>query len=166
MRFMIGDLEVLFPFPYMYTEQYEYMVELKDALDAKGHCLLEMPTGTGKTVALLSLILSYKHAHPEVGKLIYCTRTVPEMTQVMEELRVLTKYRKETLGSAYKGPLSSPPLLLGRNHVCVCPTARRDRGRRHARAPASPVPPTRSRTSALPARRPSLFPLSLLVRSR
>lgn len=41
-----------------------------------------MPTGTGKTITLLSLTLSYQLAHPEVGKLIYCTRTVPEMEKV------------------------------------------------------------------------------------
>jgi Rad3-related DNA helicase len=41
-----------------------------------------MPTGTGKTITLLSLITSYQIAHPEVGKLIYCTRTVPEMEKV------------------------------------------------------------------------------------
>ena len=55
------------------------------ALDAKGDCLLEMPTGTGKTVTLLSFITSYQLAHPETGKLIYCTRTVPEMTKVRAE---------------------------------------------------------------------------------
>jgi hypothetical protein len=42
----------------------------------------QMPTGTGKTITLLSLITSYQLAHPEVGKLIYCTRTVPEMEKV------------------------------------------------------------------------------------
>lgn len=52
--------------------------------DLKGHCLLEMPTGTGKTVCLVSLITSYQFAHPEVGKLIYCTRTVPEMVKCVE----------------------------------------------------------------------------------
>ncbi len=78
-----------------------------------------MPTGTGKTITLLSLITSYQLAHPEVrvlcwvcaggrtarhhplsregtqgaraprgkcaaqvGKLIYCTRTIPEMEKV------------------------------------------------------------------------------------
>lgn len=43
-----------------------------------------MPTGTGKTVCLVSLITSYQLAHPEVGKLIYCTRTVPEMVKCVE----------------------------------------------------------------------------------
>lgn len=52
-----------------------------------------MPTGTGKTITLLSLITSYQLAHPEVGKLIYCTRTVPEMEKVLQELKDLVDYR-------------------------------------------------------------------------
>ena len=47
-----------------------------------------MPTGTGKTITLLSLITSYQLQHPEVGKLVYCTRTVPEMEKVLVELQV------------------------------------------------------------------------------
>ena len=37
----------------IYPEQYEYMQQLKQVLETneqKGHALLEMPTGTGKTV--------------------------------------------------------------------------------------------------------------------
>ena len=54
---------------------------------------LQMPTGTGKTITLLSLITSYQLAHPEVGKLVYCTRTVPEMEKVLQELKELMDYR-------------------------------------------------------------------------
>lgn len=43
------------------------------------HCIY---IGTGKTVCLIALITSYQHAHPETGKLVYCTRTVPEMVKV------------------------------------------------------------------------------------
>ena len=62
-----------------------------------------MPTGTGKTVTLLSLIISYQtyygrdkvpmHTQPanspvplcrvQVSKLVYCTRTVPEIDKVL-----------------------------------------------------------------------------------
>ena len=52
-----------------------------------------MPTGTGKTITLLSLITSYQLAHPETGKLVYCTRTVPEMEKVLQELKELIDYR-------------------------------------------------------------------------
>lgn len=50
----------------------------------QGHCVLEMPSGTGKTVSLLSLIVAYIRAYPsEVTKLIYCSRTVPEIEKVI-----------------------------------------------------------------------------------
>jgi DNA excision repair protein ERCC-2 len=35
------------------------MTYLKRTLDSQGHALLEMPTGTGKTACLLSLLTSY-----------------------------------------------------------------------------------------------------------
>lgn len=64
MKFQIEDVTVYFPYDHIYPEQYSYMVELKRALDAKGHSLLEMPTGTGKIIALLSLIISYSLSKP------------------------------------------------------------------------------------------------------
>ena len=82
MKVNVGGLLVYFPYDFIYPEQFSYMNELKRALDAKvspeiefeheeiryyqnvffkGHGLLEMPSGTGKTVALLSLILAHMH---------------------------------------------------------------------------------------------------------
>ncbi len=72
------------------------MCELYRAIKNKGHAVLEMPCGTGKTVSLLSLITSYHYAHPQRnGKLVYCTRTVPEMEKVLEELKNLIRYRQK-----------------------------------------------------------------------
>lgn len=65
-----------------------------------------MPTGTGKTITLLSLITSYQLAHPEVGKLIYCTRTVPEMEKVGGVLLLL-------LLAGWVGARDALELLLG-----------------------------------------------------
>jgi DNA excision repair protein ERCC-2 len=57
------------------TKSFEsYMCDLKKTLDAGGHCVLEMPSGTGKTVSLLSLIIAYQQYYPEHRKLIYCSR--------------------------------------------------------------------------------------------
>jgi DNA excision repair protein ERCC-2 len=42
MRFVLDGLPVYFPYEYLYPEQYQYMLELKRALDARGHCLLEV----------------------------------------------------------------------------------------------------------------------------
>lgn len=97
MRFDLDGLDVFFPYDRIYMEQFQYMRSLKQSLDAGGHCLLEMPTGTGKTVCLLSLITSYQFANPSVGKLVYCTRTVPEMNSVVEELGTVLSYRAEQL---------------------------------------------------------------------
>lgn len=120
MKFQIEDVTVYFPYDHIYPEQYSYMVELKRALDAKGHCLLEMPTGTGKTIALLSLITSYALSKPSNAiKLLYCTRTVHEMEKTLAELRFLHQYQITHLGPAAK------ILALGlssRKNLCINPS--------------------------------------------
>eukprot|EP01117_Protostelium_nocturnum_P000994 TRINITY_DN11314_c0_g1_i1.p1 TRINITY_DN11314_c0_g1~~TRINITY_DN11314_c0_g1_i1.p1 ORF type:complete len:754 (-),score=196.47 TRINITY_DN11314_c0_g1_i1:105-2366(-) len=120
MKFLIEELEVYFPYSYIYPEQYNYMVNLKRALDAgKGSCVLEMPSGTGKTVTLLSFITSYKLAHPEMGKFVYCTRTVPEIEKALEEARRVIAYRNQELGS--KAPDTLCIGLSSRRNFCVHP---------------------------------------------
>jgi DNA excision repair protein ERCC-2 len=59
MRIYIEDLPVTFPYSLVFNEQVTYMEYLKKTLDSTGHALLEMPTGTGKTVCLLALLTSY-----------------------------------------------------------------------------------------------------------
>jgi DNA excision repair protein ERCC-2 len=55
-----------------------------------------MPTGTGKTVSILSLISSYIIAYPEkYSKLIYCTRTVAEMEKTLKELKFIEDSRRK-----------------------------------------------------------------------
>ena len=55
-----------------------------------------MPTGTGKTVSILSLISSYILAYPDrYTKLIYCTRTVAEMEKTLKELKFIEDSRKK-----------------------------------------------------------------------
>lgn len=119
MKFDIEDITVYFPYDHIYPEQYSYMLELKRTLDAKGHCLLEMPTGTGKTIALLSLITSYTLSKPSNPvKLLYCTRTVHEMEKTLGELKLLVKYQVECIGPSAK------MLALGlssRKNLCVNP---------------------------------------------
>lgn len=49
-------------------------------------------------MCLISLVTSYQFAHPEVGKLIYCTRTVPEMMKCIEELKRVIGFRAKEIG--------------------------------------------------------------------
>ncbi|XP_076641015.1 general transcription and DNA repair factor IIH helicase subunit XPD [Halictus rubicundus] len=125
MKISVDGLLVYFPYDYIYPEQYAYMLELKRGLDAKGHCLLEMPSGTGKTITLLSLIVAYMLEHPlDVTKLIYCSRTVPEIEKVIEELKKLIDY--------YEKETESKPKIVGlvlssRKNMCIHPEVSRER---------------------------------------
>ena len=103
------------------------MLELKKCLDAKGHCLLEMPSGTGKTVSLLALIVAYMKAHPsDVTKLIYCSRTIPEIEKVLEELKKLLKYYEEHVEDGQD--LKFVGLALSsRKNLCIHPDIKRER---------------------------------------
>ncbi|KAL1457434.1 hypothetical protein WDU94_007667 [Cyamophila willieti] len=124
MKLMIDDLPVFFPYEYIYPEQYAYMLELKKALDAKGHCLLEMPSGTGKTTSLLSLIVAYMHAHPlDVTKLLYCSRTVPEIEKVIEELNRLFEYYAQCNEENKMTGL----VLSSRKNLCIHPEVSKER---------------------------------------
>nr|CAD7199293.1 unnamed protein product [Timema douglasi] len=125
MKISVDGLLVYFPYDYIYPEQYAYMLELKRGLDAKGHCLLEMPSGTGKTVSLLSLIVAYMLTHPlVVTKLIYCSRTVPEIEKVIEELKQLLKYYEREKGEK---PNIIGLVLSSRKNLCIHPQVSKER---------------------------------------
>nr|CAG4649948.1 EOG090X01B4 [Sida crystallina] len=125
MKLNVDGLLVYFPFDYIYPEQFSYMMELKQALDAKGHCLLEMPSGTGKTATLLSLIVAYMKAHPlELTRLVYCSRTVPEIEKVMEELRKLIAYYESELGVEQN---IVGLALSSRKNLCIHPQVSKER---------------------------------------
>lgn len=125
MKLNVDGLLVYFPYDYIYPEQYMYMVELKRAIDAKGHCVLEMPSGTGKTVSLLSLIVAYMRQYPsEVTKLIYCSRTVPELEKVLEELKSMMEFYEKETGE----PCNILGLALSsRKNLCIHPTVSKER---------------------------------------
>ncbi|KAI5179638.1 DNA excision repair protein ERCC-2 [Nematocida sp. AWRm80] len=110
----ICGIEVIFPLEKIYPEQLQYIKELYEVVQGKGHCLIEMPTGTGKTIAILSFLVSYQ-IHLSSGgiglvaikeskkvfrlenqfKIVYCTRTTAELDKVLEELKVLYKAIQE-----------------------------------------------------------------------
>lgn len=78
-----------------------------------------MPSGTGKTITLISLIVAYMIENPfSVVKLIYCSRTVPEIEKVMEELKRLLAYieREREVPNTMTGVV-----LSSRKNLCIHP---------------------------------------------
>eukprot|EP00871_Galdieria_phlegrea_P000980 jgi/Galph1/1883/GphlegSOOS_G581.1 len=117
MKFLLDGLQVYFPYANIYPEQLAYMRQLKKALDAKGHAVLEMPSGTGKTITLLSLLTSYLfYCQAQVRKIIYCTRTVEEMEKVMQEARILYQCLQEESSSVTTFLCIG---LASRKHLCL-----------------------------------------------
>ena len=63
---------------------------LKESLDEGSGGIVEMPTGSGKTASMFSLVCSYKLAHPErISKIIFCTRTVSQLEKAASELKLI-----------------------------------------------------------------------------
>lgn len=124
MKFYIDDLPVLFPYPKIYPEQYAYMADIKKTLDVGGNCILEMPSGTGKTVSLLSLTVAYQMHYPEHRKVVYCSRTMSEIEKALIELYNLMDFRAKELGyvEEFRG-LG----LTSRKNLCLHPTISKER---------------------------------------
>ncbi|KAH9043239.1 DNA repair helicase [Lactarius pseudohatsudake] len=130
MKFFIDDLPIIFPYDRIYPEQYAYMCDLKRTLDATGHCVLEMPSGTGKTVSLLSLIVSYQQFFPVKRKLIYCSRTVPEIEKALSELKRLMAYRISVAENNEQREKEEAFIGLGltsRKNLCIHPEVSKEK---------------------------------------
>ncbi|CAI4421729.1 TFIIH/NER complex ATP-dependent 5'-3' DNA helicase subunit RAD3 [Saccharomyces cerevisiae] len=124
MKFYIDDLPVLFPYPKIYPEQYNYMCDIKKTLDVGGNSILEMPSGTGKTVSLLSLTIAYQMHYPEHRKIIYCSRTMSEIEKALVELENLMDYRTKELG--YQEDFRGLG-LTSRKNLCLHPEVSKER---------------------------------------
>jgi DNA excision repair protein ERCC-2 len=104
-----------------------------------------MPSGTGKTVSLLSLIVSYQQVciflvllslqyiplcakfYPTHRKLIYCSRTVPEIEKALAELKRLMEYRISCAATDEEKAKESNFMGLGltsRKNLCIHPEVR------------------------------------------
>lgn len=80
-----------------------------------------MPSGTGKTITILALVIAYLHKYPEkASKLVYCSRTVPEIDKSLSELKRLLRYRQEHMleSSVFENTFLGIG-LSARRHLCI-----------------------------------------------
>ena len=110
-RLKVGDLDVTFPFPHLYPEQRKYMGQLKLSFDANGPCVLEMPPGTGKSVALFSVILAYMEANRSVTKAVICVNSLAAMDRIIKDFKLVHEARLKMCDTDFDRNLVAVPLL-------------------------------------------------------
>lgn len=106
----IGEEKIYFPYA-PYKQQEEFIRTMYSALENKENCLLESPTGTGKTLSILTAALGWlfnQHQKKWNGdcKILYASRTHSQIKQLVKELKA-TSYN----------PIIS--LLGSRDQLCV-----------------------------------------------
>ena len=111
-RIVVDGLPIYFPYK-TYACQIEYMTEVVKALNSKNHGALESPTGTGKTLCLLTACLAWLHNYTVKAKagvkriqIIYTSRTHSQLAQVKKELQK-TPYRPKCV------------TIASRDHLCI-----------------------------------------------
>jgi regulator of telomere elongation helicase 1 len=106
----VAGIPVRFPHA-PYGVQLVFMDHLVRALEAGGNALLESPTGTGKTLALLCGALAWQQRHP-AHKIVYASRTHAQLAQVLAELR-RSGYRPATAMLGARDQLCGRPDVRG-----------------------------------------------------
>lgn len=120
MQIPIDELIVHWPFRMVYKEQYEYLRLLKKIVDSGSQGIIEMPTGSGKTISLFAFAYSYKIKYPEkIQKIVFCTRTLTQLQKATEEMRKVEEhFRKKNLGTLKSQVISA------RRNLCLNESAK------------------------------------------
>lgn len=124
MILLINNVEILFPYDYIYPEQYAYMKKLikcyQDAYKSNTQIMLEMPTGTGKTVCLLSVTIAWLSAKQEIhNKLIFCSRTIAELEKVIAETKNLFSQYTKLYPKSVVANVFLAVILTSRTNLCI-----------------------------------------------
>ncbi|KAL7470659.1 hypothetical protein ACHAXS_010897, partial [Conticribra weissflogii] len=112
--FFVEGIKIGWPFSAVMKPQRQMAIHLVKALKNKRHVVLESPTGTGKSAAILCSVLAWQRHHhralsakhdlssspneidveakPQKVKIIYCSRTHSQVAQMVSSLKS-TPYR-------------------------------------------------------------------------
>lgn len=107
----IYGLDVLFPYPRIYPEQREYMGQLKLSFDNGQSCVLELPSGTGKSIALFSLILAYMEKNRNIDRLVVCVNSLPAMDLAIQDFKFVHERRLAHSATDFDTGITAVPFL-------------------------------------------------------
>ena len=102
-------IKIKFPYKNPYEAQKALVNASIMAFSQGKNAILESPTGTGKTVALLTAALSYQEQDKQLSKIYYSTRTHTQLNQVVQEYKNVLYTRKMAI-------------LGSRKRLCIEPT--------------------------------------------
>jgi DNA excision repair protein ERCC-2 len=103
------DRNGLFPYPARQTQGL-VIESVRKVAGSGGTLLMDAPTGSGKTVAVLAPVL--EHALSSKHKVLYLTRTHSQATQVISETRAISKHSgKAILAVTLEGRDGRCPLM-------------------------------------------------------
>ena len=95
------EKRLFFPYSKIREGQKEIINNLIKVLDEGKNAVFEAPSGIGKTVAVLSVILPY--AIEQDLKVFYMCRTHTQMTRVIEELNAMKEKGYDVSGIMLRG---------------------------------------------------------------
>ena len=98
--FFVSGVKIGWPFPVVMKPQRQMAMHLITALKASKHVVIESPTGTGKSAAILCSVLAWQRYHAKMEgisserpcRIFYCSRTHSQVAQMVASLRK-TPYR-------------------------------------------------------------------------
>ena len=91
----IDDLDVIFPYKYIYPEQRDFMIQMKLSLDTKCPSVIEVPPGIGRVETIFSVYLSYMQSHEKFGPIVYVSNTYQNYLRAFESFKTIVDCRKE-----------------------------------------------------------------------
>jgi len=112
----VANVRVRFPFDEIMPPQEQIIENTVQAIIRGKHVLIESPTGTGKTMALLCAALAAQHQiclwSGSSPRIIFCTRTHRQVKQVVSQVRK-SPYRPwlQIVGSREQGLCIEPDVL-------------------------------------------------------
>ncbi|RLF21514.1 MAG: hypothetical protein DRN15_11030, partial [Thermoprotei archaeon] len=110
---LLDKYKQFFPYPYIRPEQESMLKAINDGLEKGKNCIIEAPSGIGKTVASLTLLVPY--AIENRLKVLYMCRTHTQMSRAVEELRKLRA----------KGLEFKAMMLRGKSDLCFLEQVRK-----------------------------------------
>ena len=102
----IAGISVRFPFSNPYKPQLDMMENAINAYKTRKNAILESPTGTGKSLALLASSLAYQQFDRSVEQIVYSSRTHSQLQQMIDEFKKLAYFPQ--MG-----------ILASRKHLCI-----------------------------------------------